>query len=68
MTIGSITPILPTLPQQNATANPDPVQKPLPAKAPEETKSLAAAPAPAIRPTLQDRIDVNRTLRLMRQV
>ncbi|MDP9097292.1 MAG: hypothetical protein M3N26_12195 [Pseudomonadota bacterium] len=63
MQIGPIAPVLPTA--NTAVAPQAPVPKPAPK---DVLKPAPFDPNPALRPTLQDRIDVNRTLRLLREV
>lgn len=64
MQIGPISPVLPTA--NKTAAPPDPTHKQVQQR--ELAKPPPFNPNPALRPTLQDRIDVNRTMRVLRQV
>ncbi len=65
MQIGPIPPVLPTPTANKTVVQPDAVQKQ--AQQRDVTKPPPFDPNPALRPTLQDRIDVNRTLRMLRE-
>ncbi len=66
MQIGQATPVLPTPLANKTTVPADLAAKTVQPQA--DAKPPPFDPNPALRPTLQDRIDVNRTLRLLRQV